>query len=83
MNFESYKGINYVRISSLPLEEQVLIHKTLDNTKIIKILRERELLKDCVQTHHYKEWKGIAAQSNELKPATAAPLVSELRLAFK
>jgi hypothetical protein len=82
MTFETYKGIHFIRIATLPVEEQVLIQKTLDHTKIINILRDNELLKDCVQTHHYNEWKGVATHSNEDRTATA-PLIKELKLAFK
>ena len=79
---ETYKGIDFIRISALPADEQASIYKTLDRTKIIKILRDKELLSDCVQTHHYREWKGAAKQVTASSTATA-PLVNELKLAFK
>jgi hypothetical protein len=82
MSFETYKGIEFIRISALPEEERVLIRKTLDETKIIKILRERELLNDCIQVSDYSEWKGARKQDIINAPAVNAT-VQELKLAFK
>jgi hypothetical protein len=81
MSFETYKGIEFIRLSALPEEERVLIHKTIDQTKIIKILRDSELLNDCVQTRDYQEWKG--ATRHEAVSAPATNTVNELKLAFK
>jgi len=82
MNFETYKGIEFIRISALPKDEQAIIHKTLDQTKVIKILRDDVLLNDCVQTRDYHEWKGAMKQS-VVGPTESASLVNELKLAFK
>jgi hypothetical protein len=82
MSFETYKGIEFIRISALPKEEQAMILKTLDQTKIIKILRDNVVLKDCVQSRDYYEWKGKERQSVVAAPASAE-LVKELKLAFK
>jgi hypothetical protein len=82
MIFETYKGIEYVRISALPVEEQALIYKTLDPVRIIKILRDKELLSDCVQVHDYSKWKG---EPRLVQPETspAVPLLKELKLEFR
>jgi len=53
---EVYKGIEYVRISSLDTDEKSKIWKTLERDKIIKILRDNELLNDCVQYRDYVSW---------------------------
>lgn len=53
---ENYKGIEYVRISKLPDEQKANLVQTLPSDKIIKILRENELLTDCVQFKHYDAW---------------------------
>jgi hypothetical protein len=82
MNFETYKGIEFIRISALPEEERASIHKTLDQTKIIKILRDKELLNDCIQVSDYQEWKGASTQQVISSAATSAA-VQELKLAFK
>ena len=82
MNVESYKGIEFVRISGLPQDEQAMIHKTMDQTKIIKILRESVVLSDCIQIKDYDEWKLARKPGVSSSPASAS-MVKELKLAFK
>ena len=53
---ESYKGIKFVRISSLPMDQKNQIWKTINHKSIIKILREDALMNDCVQYTHYLAW---------------------------
>jgi hypothetical protein len=56
MSVETYKGINFVRISQLPEDQKTQITQTIDQHKIIKILRGKELLPDCVQANDYDLW---------------------------
>ncbi len=56
MSAETYKGIDFVRISNLPEEQQHQITRTIERHKIIKILRGKELLHDCVQVNDYAKW---------------------------
>jgi hypothetical protein len=56
MSAEIYKGIEFVRISNLPEEQKQQITRTIDHSKIIKILRGKELLSDCVQVNDYDRW---------------------------
>ena len=56
MSAEIYKGIEFVRISKLPEEQKKQITRTIDHSKIIKILRGKELLSDCVQVIDYAHW---------------------------
>lgn len=53
---ESYKGIHYIQISSLPLIQKNEILKSLNSKLIIKILKNDHLLRDCVQYQHYEFW---------------------------
>lgn len=53
---ENYKGIEFIRISKLPEEQRKQIAQALPSDNIIKILRENELLTDCVQFKHYEAW---------------------------
>jgi hypothetical protein len=53
---EIYKGIEFVRISSLGSEEKTQIWQTIQRDKIIKILRDNELLNDCIQYEDYVSW---------------------------
>lgn len=56
MSAETYKGIDFVRISQLPEDQKNQITQTIDRSKIIKILRGKELLPDCVQVNDYAHW---------------------------
>lgn len=56
MSAETYKGIEFVRISNLPEDQKSQIRATIDHSKIIKILRDKELLNDCVQVNDYALW---------------------------
>lgn len=56
MSAEIYKGIEFVRISNLPDDQKTQITQTIDHSKIIKILRGKELLPDCVQVNDYASW---------------------------
>lgn len=56
MSAETYKGIDFVRISNLPEEQKNQITQTIERHKIIKILRGEELLHDCVQVNDYAHW---------------------------
>ncbi len=53
---EFYKGIEFVRISNLTKEQSERIHASFPKEKIIKILRDEVILKDCIQYHDYHEW---------------------------
>lgn len=53
---EVYKGIEFVRISSLDANEKMNIWQTIEREKIIKILRDNELLNDCIQYRDYVSW---------------------------
>lgn len=56
MSAETYKGIEFIRISSLPDDQKNQITRTLESHHIIKILRGKDLLPDCVQVAEYKRW---------------------------
>lgn len=56
MRTEIYKGIEFVRIADMPQDQQDKIFKTLDQSRIIKILRDKELLNDCILVDDYNNW---------------------------
>jgi hypothetical protein len=82
MKIESYKGIEFVRISQMPEQQQAQIHQSLDKSKIIKILRDKELLNDCIQAADYNEWLGATRKAVQESPAVSAA-IGELRLSFE
>jgi hypothetical protein len=53
---EEFRGIKYVRISSLPENQRKQINSSLSSSLIIKILREGTVLHDCLQYNHYAAW---------------------------
>ncbi len=55
---EIYKGIEFVRISSLPEDQKVAIWSSFDREKIIKILKVDALMNDCILYRDYLDWLG-------------------------
>jgi hypothetical protein len=53
---ENYKGIEFIRISSLPEDQRIRIQSSFSKSRIIRILRDSELLKDCIQYSDYQDW---------------------------
>ena len=53
---ENYNGLTFVRISSLPADQKALALHTIDHQKIFKLLKDKQLMVDCIQWHHYSEW---------------------------
>ena len=53
---ENYKGIEYIQISLLPVNQKDEILKSLSDRVVIKILKNGELLRDCIQYHDYNFW---------------------------
>jgi hypothetical protein len=76
---ENYKGIEFVRISTLPEEQKRMIWTSEYQHKVIKILRDKELLSDCLPYDNYVEWY---EQSFKMVPQLVQRS-KELRLAFK
>ncbi len=78
---ENFKGINFVRISQLPKVQKELIATTLPPDKIIKILKENEILADCIQYKHYEAW--FTQVENKVPEEVKIPLTtSSLNLAI-
>ena len=55
---EHFKGISFVRISSLPTEQKVKIRESFDRELIVKILRDNSLINDCIIYTDYLNWYG-------------------------
>lgn len=63
---ENYKGIEFVRISALPEDQKKVFWDSFDRHKIIKILRNEELLNDCIQYRDYQDWYKHIGQSETI-----------------
>ena len=81
---ENYRGIEYIRISSLPLAQKKLIYQSLNQKLIINILRQDAILNDCLQYRHYITWYEnvykLAAQEKVVERTAPA---GALTFAFK
>jgi hypothetical protein len=81
---ENYKGIEFVRISSLPENQRALFWKSFDKHKIIKILMADSLLNDCIQYHDYTEWHSHQFKHEIVSnptPVASTPLQPVLKVA--
>ncbi len=72
---ENYKGIEFVRISSLSEAQKNIFWQSFDKNKIIKILKNNSLLNDCIQYHDYTEWlnKNFKQEIAPSQPSVALP----------
>jgi len=81
---ESYKGIEYIRISSLPLAQKNHIYKTVNHKLIINILKDNSLMNDCLQYEHYLTWyENIYKIMAQERPVEVPAHSQMLTLAFK
>ena len=53
---EQYKGISFVRISSLPVDQRAKIRHNCKHESIIKILKDDTLINDCIIYNDYVQW---------------------------
>lgn len=51
-----YKGIEYVQLNELPIDQQEKIQGTLNRELFIKILINGEILSNCIQYKNYRSW---------------------------
>ena len=82
---EIYKGIEFVRISNLPKEQSERIHAHFPKDKIIKILRDEVILRDCIQYHEYQEWfkESYQRQRNMVMTQPETTFSNSFNLALK
>jgi len=52
----TYKGIEYIRLSSLPQPHAEALKKTLNHQTLIKVLHDDVVIADCVLYHAYEAW---------------------------
>jgi hypothetical protein len=62
---EHYKGLVYVRISTLPDDQRNDIRDGYGREKIIKIIRGNSLLNDCILYEDYVNWFKNGQQRQE------------------
>ena len=65
---KTYKGIEYIQLSSLPKEQYDSFIKSTSGELIIKIKVNEEILPDCVQYKDYANWfKRVYAPAASVK----------------
>lgn len=81
---ENFKGIEFVRISSLPNDQKEKIWKSFQHDKIIKIVKDNALLNDCILYHDYVNWadQQRAIPTPTTEPSNPAPVLFG-KLAYK
>lgn len=80
---EIFKGIEFVRISQLPVEQQDKLKLTIKRDKIIKILIGNTLADDCLQYHDYKAWFIETYPAKVITAPAVAPTQASLALTGK
>jgi hypothetical protein len=79
---EIYKGIKFVRISSLPPEQKDGIWQSINHNSVIKILKDQTLLNDCLQYTHYVAWyENIYKPTKQGKVLPSENLTTKLAIA--
>ena len=82
---ENFKGIEFVRISSLPEDQKEKIWKSFQHDKIIKIVKDQALMNDCILYPDYLSW--LSQQQSAIPISTAStspsPMPTFAELAFK
>ena len=53
---ENFKGIEFVRISTLPEDQKEKIWQSFQQDKIIKIVKDKALMNDCILYQDYLSW---------------------------
>lgn len=51
-----YKGIQYVQVSSLPVEQRERLLGTINKELLIKILVDGKIIGNCLQFKDYERW---------------------------
>jgi hypothetical protein len=80
---EIFKGIEFVRISSLPGDQKERIWHSLRHDKIIKIVKDQALMNDCVLYEDYLSWLNQHKATAANPAQSTAPHPFFAKLAFK
>lgn len=81
---KSFKGIHFIELKDLTPVQADGLRNSLDRNQVINLQIEGEIIRDCVQYHHYEEWlKDTAkvfsgAPSKETQSVQIAPNVPKV-----
>lgn len=81
---ENFKGIEFVRISSLPEDQKEKIWESFHQDKIIKIVKDQALMNDCILYQDYILWLNQQQPTSAKSTNNLSPLQPVFaKLAFK
>jgi hypothetical protein len=83
---ENFKGIEFIRISSLPEDQKKKIWESPLKEKIIKIVKDQTLLNDCIMSQDYNSWlkeQAVESPRPAIKAPSQSPVSAFSKLAFK
>lgn len=78
---EFYKGIEFIRIINLPIDQKEIFLKYLNQDKVIKIIKDDILITDCILYSDYLTWYNIQHPTS-IVTSDSKPLVATLDLAL-
>lgn len=69
VNSKIYRGIEYVELTDLPVDQQDMIKRVLTEDSIIKILVDKNIVSNCIQYKDYLNWfeKNYSAEKISIK----------------
>jgi len=70
VNSTIYKGIEYVQVGALPLNQKERLLQTINRDLLIKILVDGKLVSECLQFKDYEIWfeNIYKAETKAVKP---------------
>jgi len=74
MNIEHFKGIEFVRISAMPKDQQARLWESFERDKIFKIITDQSLLNDCILYNDYAAWEALQDRPVSSKTGNSIPL---------
>ena len=78
MNIEHFKGIEFVRISAMPKDQQARVWESFERDKIFKIVTDQSLLNDCILYNDYTAWEASQDGANSSKAVPLKPSFGRL-----
>ena len=72
----TYKGIDYVRLSSLPVEQSDSLKRVLTDRTLIKIQVDERILDDCVLYSAYDKWYELQNKATKVEVALQKPSIN-------
>ena len=73
LNKKTYRGIEYINLSSLSGDQSHSLSKSLSDRTLIKILQDDLVVADCVLYSAYEDWFEPVVVEVEAKPIEQQP----------